>query len=233
MKSVIVALALGTGNAYVTPLKPVHTRLSKLSMQSGVGDLYNSKGVSASASTTTVEEVVAEDEVIDLKPEAVEAVVVGEEKAEEPKAEAPKAAEPAVENTRATLVGNASRDPGALVFHRNKEQKYATVYTEMEKFFPGVCPELPRPALLDGTLDRSRTAPSGCTRAAARCRAAVAARPRCSPPPALAPASTLTPRRAAALFNASARRGNGPTDTTRTRTCDMSEMQTKKLAYRV
>ena len=80
-------------------------------------------------------------------------------------------------------------------------------------------------------LDRSRTAPSGCTRAAARCRAAVAARPRCSPPPALAPASTLTPRRAAALFNASARRGNGPTDTTRTRTCDMSEMQTKKLAF--
>merc|ERR1711871_1326994 len=108
-------------------------------------------GVSASASTTTVEEVVAEDEVIDLKPEAVEAVVVGEEKAEEPKAEAPKAAEPAVENTRATLVGNASRDPGSLVFHRNKDQKYATVYTEMEKFFPGVCPELPRPALLDGT----------------------------------------------------------------------------------
>jgi hypothetical protein len=76
-----------------------------------------------------VEEVVAEDEVIDLKPEAVEAVVVGEEKAEEPKAEAPKAAEPAVENTRATLVGTASRDPGALVFHRNKDQKYATVYT--------------------------------------------------------------------------------------------------------
>jgi len=37
------------------------------------------------------------------------------------------------------------------VFHRNKDQKYATVYTEMEKFFPGVCPELPRPALLDGT----------------------------------------------------------------------------------
>ena len=144
---------LGTGNAYVTPLKPVHTQLSKMSMQSGVGDLYNSKGVSASASTTTVEEVVAEDEVIDLKPEAVEAVVVGEEKAEEPAApqEAPKAAEPAVENTRATLVGNASRDPGALVFHRNKDQKYATVYTEMEKFFPGVCPELPRPALLDGT----------------------------------------------------------------------------------
>merc|ERR1711939_135200 len=56
-----------------------------------------------------------------------------------------------IENTRATLVGNASRDPGALVFHRNKDQKYATIYTELEKFFPGVCPELPRPALLDGT----------------------------------------------------------------------------------
>merc|ERR1719201_2994675 len=131
MRSVIVALALGTGNAYVTPLKPVHTQLSKMSMQSGVGDLYNSKGVAVASSTTAVEEVVAEYEVIDLKPEAVEAVVVGEE----PKAEAPKAAEPAVENTRATLVGNASRDPGALVFHRNKDQKYATVYTEMEKFF--------------------------------------------------------------------------------------------------
>ena len=145
MRSVIVALALSPAAAYVTPLRVRQTH--KLSMQSGVGDLYNSKGVSASASTTTLEEAVAEDEVIDLKQEAVEAVVVGEE----PKAEAPKAAEPAVENTRATLVGNASRDPGALVFHRNKDQKYATVYTEMEKFFPGVCPELPRPALLDGT----------------------------------------------------------------------------------
>jgi len=164
MKSVIVALALGTGNAYVTPLKPVHTQLSKMSMQSGVGDLYNSKGVAVASSTTAVEEVVAEDEVIDLKPEAVEAVVVGEEpKAEEPSAEEPKAAAPApaeaakykgvdgIENTRATLVGNASRDPGSLVFHRNKDQKYATIYTELEKFFPGVCPELPRPALLDGT----------------------------------------------------------------------------------
>merc|ERR1719440_834474 len=155
MKSVIVALALGTGNAYVTPLKPVHTQASKLSMQSGVGDLYNSKGVSTSA--VAVADEVAEDEVIELKTEAVEAVVVGEEpKAEEPSAEEPKAAAPApaeaakykgvdgIENTRATLVGNASRDPGALVFHRNKDQKYATIYTELEKFFPGVCPELPR-----------------------------------------------------------------------------------------
>ena len=149
MQRILIALALSPAAAYVTPIKP--RQLTKLSMQSDVQDLYNSKGVAVASSTTAVEEVVAEDEVIDLKPEAVEAVVVGEEKAEEPKAEAPKAAEPAVENTRATLVGNASRDPGALVFHRNKDQKYATVYTEMEKFFPGVCPELPRPALLDGT----------------------------------------------------------------------------------
>merc|ERR1719181_2338572 len=109
MRSVIVALALSPAAAYVTPLRVRQTH--KLSMQSGVGDLYNSKGVSASASTTTLEEVVAEDEVIDLKQEEAAPVVVGEE---------PKAAEPAVENTRATLVGNASRDPGALVFHRNK-----------------------------------------------------------------------------------------------------------------
>jgi len=152
MQRILIALALSPAAAYVTPL--AHRKpLTGLQMQSGagVGDLYNSKGVAVASSTTAVEEVVAEDEVIDLKPEAVEAVVVGEEKAEEPAAPEPKAAEPAVENTRATLVGNASRDPGALVFHRNKEQKYATVYTEMEKFFPGVCPELPRPALLDGT----------------------------------------------------------------------------------
>ena len=70
MKSVIVALALGTGNAYVTPLKPVHTQLSKLSMQSGVGDLYNSKGVSTSA--VAVADEVAEDEVIELKQEDIE-----------------------------------------------------------------------------------------------------------------------------------------------------------------
>ena len=141
MQRILIALALSPAAAYVTPLA-ARKPLTGLQMQSGAGvnDLYNSKGVAVASSTTAVEEVVAEDEVIDLKPEAVEAVVVGEEKAEEPKAEAPKAAEPAVENTRATLVGNASRDPGALVFHRNKDQKYATVYTEMEKFFPGVCP---------------------------------------------------------------------------------------------
>ena len=82
--------------------------------------------------------------------------MVGEEaKAEEPAAPQQETAKykgvDGIENTRATLVGNASRDPGSLVFHRNKDQKYATIYTEMEKFFPGVCPELPRPALLDGT----------------------------------------------------------------------------------
>ena len=154
MKSVIVALALGTGNAYVTPLKPVHTQLSKLSMQSGVGDLYNSKGVSTSA--VAVADEVAEDEVIELKTVEAAPIMVGEEaKAEEPAAPQQETAKykgvDGIENTRATLVGNASRDPGALVFHRNKEQKYATIYTELEKFFPGVCPELPRPALLDGT----------------------------------------------------------------------------------
>ena len=104
----------------------------------------------------TVADEVAEDEVIELKQEEAAPIMVGDEaKAEEPAAPAPEAAKykgvDGIENTRATLVGNASRDPGALVFHRNKDQKYATVYTEMEKFFPGVCPELPRPALLDGT----------------------------------------------------------------------------------
>ena len=120
-------------------------------MQSGVRFVL-SKGVSTSATTT----MVAEDEVIELKTEEAAPIMVGEEaKAEEPAAPQQETAKykgvDGIENTRATLVGNASRDPGSLVFHRNKDQKYATIYTELEKFFPGVCPELPRPALLDGT----------------------------------------------------------------------------------
>ena len=153
MQRILIALALSPAAAYVTPIA-ARTRLPGLQMQSGVQDLYNSKGVSTSA--VAVADEVAEDEVIELKQEEAAPIMVGEEaKAEEPAAPAPEAAKykgvDGIENTRATLVGNASRDPGSLVFHRNKDQKYATVYTEMEKFFPGVCPELPRPALLDGT----------------------------------------------------------------------------------
>ena len=152
MQRILIALALSPAAAYVTPLKP--RQLSKLSMQSDVSDLYSSKGVSTSA--VAVADEVAEDEVIELKTEEAAPIMVGEEaKAEEPAAPVQEAAKykgvDGIENTRATLVGNASRDPGSLVFHRNKDQKYATIYTEMEKFFPGVCPELPRPALLDGT----------------------------------------------------------------------------------
>ncbi len=152
MQRILIALALSPAAAYVTPLKP--RQLSKLSMQSGVGDLYNSKGVSTSA--VAVADEVAEDEVIELKTEEAAPIMVGEEaKVEEPAAPQQETAKykgvDGIENTRATLVGNASRDPGSLVFHRNKDQKYATIYTELEKFFPGVCPELPRPALLDGT----------------------------------------------------------------------------------
>ena len=80
MQRILIALALSPAAAYVTPLKP--RQLSKLSMQSDVSDLYSSKGVSTSA--VAVADEVAEDEVIELKTEAVEAVVVGEEpKAEE------------------------------------------------------------------------------------------------------------------------------------------------------
>ena len=75
MQRILIALALSPAAAYVTPLKP--RQLSKLSMQSDVSDLYSSKGVSTSA--VAVADEVAEDEVISLKPEAVEAVVVGEE----------------------------------------------------------------------------------------------------------------------------------------------------------
>ena len=118
MQRILIALALSPAAAYVTPLKP--RQLSKLSMQSGVGDLYTSKGVSTSA--VAVADEVAEDEVIELKQEEAAPIMVGEEaKAEEPAAPAPEAAKykgvDGIENTRATLVGNASRDPGALVFY--------------------------------------------------------------------------------------------------------------------
>ena len=121
-------------------------------MQSGVGDLYNSKGVSTSA--VAVADEVAEDEVIELKRRRPHRSW----SARRPRRGARGAAAGGgqVQGRRRhreharTLVGNASRDPGALVFHRNKDQKYATIYTELEKFFPGVCPELPARAL-DGT----------------------------------------------------------------------------------
>ena len=140
MQRILIALALAPAAAYVTPLWP--RQLSKLSMQSDVSDLYSSVGVSTSAVDDRT--MVAEDEVIELKTEEAAPIMVGEEaKAEEPAGTAPEAAKykgvDGIENTRATLVGNASRDFGSLVFHRNKEQKHATLYTEMEKFFPGVC----------------------------------------------------------------------------------------------
>ena len=132
MQRILIALALSPAAAYVTPIA-ARTRLPGLQMQSGVQDLYNSKGVSTSA--VAVADEVAEDEVIELKQEEAAPIMVGEE-AEEPAAPQQETAKykgvDGIENTRATLVGNASRDPGALVFHRNKDQKYATVYTEME-----------------------------------------------------------------------------------------------------
>jgi len=137
MQRTIIALALGSAAAYVTPLTP-RAAQTGLRMQSGVNDLYTSSGVTVSASTTTLPEVAAAD-VVELKSEAAAPAVVAE------------AAAPKVEAPVPTIVGYATRDPGSLVFHRRTDQNYAEVYEQMENYFPGVCPELPRPALLDGS----------------------------------------------------------------------------------
>ena len=112
MQRILIALALSPAAAYVTPIA-ARTRLPGLQMQSGVQDLYNSKGVSTSA--VAVADEVAEDGVIELKTEEAAPIMVGEEaKAEEPAAPQQEAAKykgvDGIENTRATLVGNASRD---------------------------------------------------------------------------------------------------------------------------
>jgi len=109
-----------------------------------LSSLNSSPLTSCSSTSVQAEELVQKEEPKATAPQEnnilpIEGSVVLDPEAqkEEPKATAPQELAP--------------RDLGALVFHRRKDQKNAEFYQQMEQYFPGVCPELPRPALLDGT----------------------------------------------------------------------------------
>ena len=131
---------LGTGNAYVARLSRSHTQLSKLSMQSGVGDLYTSKGVSTSS--------VARGRGRRGHRHRTQAGGRPDHgrrrrRRGEPRA-APEAAKykavDGIENTARDARGQrVARDPGALVFHRNKRLLKRADYACAEKFFRACC----------------------------------------------------------------------------------------------